>query len=813
MRNETFRKGLVCGIFLLFVGISIIPMAGSLGIKKYVSTENTSTDCSILNNDPSCYPVFDGTMGENDWYVSCITISFVYDPQEIAAVYFGFDSGSWQIYTAPFEVCWDGEHTFCWYYIDKEGNQSAIECIELKIDLIPPTIDLTWESWNQNGIWEILFTATCSDGPSGMDRVEFFIEDVYQFTDYAKPYEWMIEWNTSLEGSSFYAYAYDKAGNMNEDAIYHSESNIGSPYIESSIIGLIGNPEFSRQNVGPNHLPSTESIVAEKYVSTDNQICKSNSRNDNDTTPPVTTIYFDPPYPDGDNGWYVSDVTITLEATDDMSGVDFIKYLLDDNDWLTYTGPFTVESDGYHRITYYAVDKAGNVEQPSEVIRFGIDQTPPTIELTWEVRGCFEVIFTVICSDATSGMDRVEFYINDVLMFIDDMEPYVWILDQRGPYTYKFTAFDNAGNSAFVILDDDDIYSNSQSSSSQQFSSSSSSQSSKSVIPTTGTEIVENKNVENNVRNTFLRGAELEVTTDKDVYDPGETVTIYLTNIDDEILYGGGPLITIYNEDDEIVFEEATYCWHELEPEEYITWTWDQTDQQGSQVPNGFYVVEGALYGVGETFVDSSIIAVTEEDLVVHIDGIEGENGWYISCVTITVLYDPEAIKEVYVNGEIYLEPVVICEDGEHDVEITAVDWDGNWMSPMSICFWIDKTPPWIDLTWEASGNNIIGWKVKWTATCSDAMSGMDGVYFRINNVVQFTDYEAPYEWVIEWSSVLEGVMFSATAFDNAGNSAWEWACPPEIQLHSNSQSNQQSSQQSSNPLFFQILERLLGYQ
>jgi len=522
--------------------------------------------------DPPCYLVLDGTMGENGWYVSCVMISFVYDPEEIAAVCYNIDSGSWQMYIGPFMACWDGEHTFCWYYIDKEGNQSAIECIEIKIDQIAPTIDLTWESYNYNGILWIFFLAFCNDATSGMDRVEFFIEDVYQFTDYTEPYEWIIEWSTALEGCVFYAYAYDKAGNMNEDAV-------GSPYIESSIIGLIGNPESSQQNVGMGLLPSI------------------------------------------------------------------------------------------------------------------------------------------------------------------------------------------------------------------------------------GTEIVENKNVETLISNLGLRGAELEVTTDKDVYDPGETVTIYLTNIGDEILYGGGPIITIYNNESEIVFQEATYCWHELEPEEYITWTWDQTDQQGSQVPNGFYEVEGTLYGVGETFVDSSLFAVTEDDLVVHIDWIEGENDWYISCVTITVLYDPEVIKEVYVNGEIYLEPVVICKDGEHDVEIMAVDWDGNWMTPMSICFRIDQTAPSIDISWKVLGNNIVGWKVKWTATAADYMSGMDRVDFRINNVVQFTDYEAPYEWVIERSSVLEGVMFSATAFDNAGNSAFDWTCPPEIQ----SQPNGQSSQQSSNLLFFQILQRLMN--
>jgi len=233
--------------------------------------------------------------------------------------------------------------------------------------------------------------------------------------------------------------------------------------------------------VGMSMLPVSGSISIER-VSTDNQICKSNSRNDNDTTPPVTTIYFDPAEPDGLNGWYVSDVTITLEATDDMSGVDVIKYLLDDSDWLTYTGPFTVESDGYHGITYYAIDKAGNVEQPSEVTRFGIDQTPPIIEITWEVHGNFiqgwEVTFFVLtCYDEISIIDRLEIYLDDELLFIDDSEPYECIMTFKWSSALKNSIFkacasDSAGNLGCetVNLSDIESYPSSQSSSYQQSS-------------------------------------------------------------------------------------------------------------------------------------------------------------------------------------------------------------------------------------------------------------------------------------------------------------------------------------------------------
>jgi len=113
-------------------------------------------------------------------------------------------------------------------------------------------------------------------------------------------------------------------------------------------------------------------------------------------------------------------------------------------------------------------------------------------------------------------------------------------------------------------------------------------------------------------KNQVFGGPVLEVTTNKYDYISGESVIIYLTNIGDETLSGGGPIITIYNENNDIVYQEATYCWYELEPGEFVEWPqWDQTDQQGQQVPNGEYSVEGFLSnGNNGGFVDDAIFYI-----------------------------------------------------------------------------------------------------------------------------------------------------------------------------------------------------------
>jgi hypothetical protein len=71
-----------------------------------------------------------------------------------------------------------------------------------------------------------------------------------------------------------------------------------------------------------------------------------------DTTPPVTTCTITGTNP----------VTITLTATDDVSGVDYTKYKIDDGTYATYSGPVQVTEIGDHVVYFYSVDKAGNIE-------------------------------------------------------------------------------------------------------------------------------------------------------------------------------------------------------------------------------------------------------------------------------------------------------------------------------------------------------------------------------------------------------------------------------------------------------------------
>jgi hypothetical protein len=182
-----------------------------------------------------------------------------------------------------------------------------------------------------------------------------------------------------------------------------------------------------------------------------------------DITAPVTTHSLDPPEPDGLNGWYVSDITVTLNATDDMSGVKEIRYTICGGAEQVIpgsNGKFVLTQDGDDIVVkYWASDNAGNVESPHTIIPLiDMDQTVPEFgphDFTYEFVGGnqyqgWDFLFTVNSTDAMSGMNRVEFYANGVLQET---------VNGSGPtYQWEFrywanlniiitaTAFDNAGN-------------------------------------------------------------------------------------------------------------------------------------------------------------------------------------------------------------------------------------------------------------------------------------------------------------------------------------------------------------------------------
>jgi len=130
-----------------------------------------------------------------------------------------------------------------------------------------------------------------------------------------------------------------------------------------------------------------------------------------DSNPPSTTFL-----PDGilgDNGWYISDVVVTLSATDDFA------YSREGKNWMLYNGPFTISTDGINYVYYYSIDTAGNMEDiHTAMVIIDTDTTAPVITIlyTGDATDGSPGYWTVTAIDPESGISTVAVEIDGILV-------------------------------------------------------------------------------------------------------------------------------------------------------------------------------------------------------------------------------------------------------------------------------------------------------------------------------------------------------------------------------------------------------------
>jgi len=189
-KNSLLKKGSALAIIILFIGLSAIPIAGNIVTEKNTYVEKTSEDIhrisNILNIQGQPTPMITGTKGENNWYISCVTLTFTDEPG-VEEIWYRIGAGDYQKYNGPIEYCEDGHYTLNWYWIDSEGYEHTGQPAFFRIDQTPPDIELTKKSGLND---KVTFTANCEDDVSEVERVEFYLDDELQETITEAPYQW-----------------------------------------------------------------------------------------------------------------------------------------------------------------------------------------------------------------------------------------------------------------------------------------------------------------------------------------------------------------------------------------------------------------------------------------------------------------------------------------------------------------------------------------------------------------------------------------------------------------------------------------------
>jgi len=197
-------------------------------------------------------------------------------------------------------------------------------------------------------------------------------------------------------------------------------------------------------------------VFGNVYVS-DRTIYVSDSTNriqvfkPSDAIPPLTAINLSGTLGNGD--WYISDVSVTLTATDNTggSGVAKMEYSLDDGaTQTTYTAPFSIVEEEITTILAKSTDEAGNVEEPpvSKVVK--VDETPPAINISSPTAKDYlhseniTIQFTV--EDNVSGIVFQSAKLNEVKVANGEIIDLLTL--NLGSHVFKVTTTDNAGNSS-----------------------------------------------------------------------------------------------------------------------------------------------------------------------------------------------------------------------------------------------------------------------------------------------------------------------------------------------------------------------------
>jgi len=167
-----------------------------------------------------------------------------------------------------------------------------------------------------------------------------------------------------------------------------------------------------------------------------------------DVTPPSTAILVNGT--SGDNGWYVSGVSVSFVAEDASGAVESTMYSLDGAPFAEYVEDIVIDSLGVHVIDYYSIDDSGNAEdEKSRTVK--IDSQDPTVTILEDDGAEFnssEVMIEFECDDEVSGVDFCACSL-DGGEWMACEPPRIYLHEvENGEHTLVVAVFDRAGNAA-----------------------------------------------------------------------------------------------------------------------------------------------------------------------------------------------------------------------------------------------------------------------------------------------------------------------------------------------------------------------------
>jgi len=271
-----------------------------------------------------------GTLGDNNWYVTPVTVTFDAQDQPNLS---GVAETRYRVGTAPTQtgaslvLTADDKHTVRYWSVDVAGNEEAANSRTIRADRTAPAAPIN----------PLVTPTGWSDGPC------FLVS-------------WTLPPDTS--GIQGVYYRFGAPPSADTDGTYVAGTGPLTCVLPPSE-GKHDLHVWLKDNAGNLDFRNRADMFEAVWY---------------DATPPTTTIQVTGTL--GAGGWYASNVTVTLASTDTASGVVATHFRLDGGPWQVGNN-LALASEGAHTVDFYADDVAGNVESTRQAL-VRIDSAAPS---------------------------------------------------------------------------------------------------------------------------------------------------------------------------------------------------------------------------------------------------------------------------------------------------------------------------------------------------------------------------------------------------------------------------------------------------
>lgn len=339
--------------------------------------EISSTTVSVDNSAPTSSLVIDGDLSEDVLSVRSTILLEAVDNSNNNKIFYTIDEGRTYVYSKPISIASlsEGEHTITYFAVDKVENKEEKKSYSFFLDKSAPRVidEIIGNTFIANGkeyySGRTKLKLVAMDNKAGVKEIRYSVNGG-EFKLYESPFYLSEAGNLNIE-----VLVMDKVNNRKRTAEFSDKNNL-IHYVD------LAGPSLRHSLNGPSFIVK-------------------------DTT-------------------YISKETeISLRGTDNDSGFKEIDYQVDNGESVTYTEPFSIESDGFHAITYNGYDQLSNSSTekiicivdnkgPEVFNRFSIDSYKTKI-IEGETVNVYppHVVLFLSSTDKGVGLDKISYQIND----------------------------------------------------------------------------------------------------------------------------------------------------------------------------------------------------------------------------------------------------------------------------------------------------------------------------------------------------------------------------------------------------------------